>query len=96
MLDAESVVGHLIKPGSVFAFLAEHRKTLFPDAMFADLFPSTLGRPSVPAEVMASVIVLQTLHGMSDSETTDAITFDLRWKAAVGWPLTPRRSTTRP
>jgi hypothetical protein len=41
LLDAESVVGHLIKPGSVFAFLAEHRKTLFPDAMFADLFPST-------------------------------------------------------
>ncbi len=39
---------------------------------------------------MASVIVLQTLHGMSDSETTDAITFDLRWKAAVGWPLTAK------
>jgi len=36
------------------------------------------------------VIVLQTLHGMSDSETTDAITFDLRWKAAVGWPLTAK------
>ncbi len=90
LLDAESVVGHLIKPGSVFAFLAEHRKILFPDAMFADLFPSTRGRPSVPADVMASVIVLQTLHGMSDSETTDAITFDLRWKAAVGWPLTAK------
>lgn len=90
MLDAESVVGHLIKPGSVFAFLSEHRKLLFPDQMFADLFPSQRGRPSVPADVMASVIVLQTLHGMSDSETTDAITFDLRWKAAVGWPLTAK------
>ena len=90
MLDAESVVGHLIKPGSVFAFLAEHRKTLFPDRLFSDLFPSTCGRPSVPADVMASVIVLQTLHGMSDSETTDALTFDLRWKAAVGWPLTAK------
>lgn len=90
LLDAESVVGHLIKPGSVFAFLAEHRKALFPDQLFADLFPSQRGRPSVPADVMASVIVLQTLHGMSDSETTDAITFDLRWKAAVGWPLTAK------
>jgi len=90
LLDAESVVGHLIKPGSVFAFLAEHRKQLFPDELFADLFPSTRGRPSVPADVMASVIVLQTLHKMSDSETTDAITFDLRWKAAVGWPLTAK------
>jgi len=90
LLDAESVVGHLMKPGSVFAFLAGHRKTLFPDQMFADLFPSGRGRPSVPAEVMASVIVLQTLHGLSDSETTDALTFDLRWKAAIGWPLTAK------
>jgi len=40
--------------------------------------------------VIASVIVLQTLHGLSDSETTDALTFDLRWKAAVGWPLTSK------
>ena len=90
LLDAESMVGHLMKAGSVFAFLAEHRKRLFPDQMFADLFPSNRGRPSVPAEVMASVIVLQTLHGLSDSETPDAVTFDLRWKAAIGWPLTAK------
>jgi len=90
LLDAESVVGHLMKPGSVFAFLAGHRKTLFPDQMFADLFGSGRGRPSVPAEVMASAIVLQTLHGLSESETTDALTFDLRWKAAIGWPLTAK------
>lgn len=90
LLDAESVVGHLMKAGSVFTFLAEHRKVLFPDEMFADLFPSGRGRPSVPAEVIASVILLQTLHGLSDSETTDALTFDLRWKAAVGWPLTDK------
>jgi len=56
--------------------------------MFSDLFPSGRGRPSVPPEVMAAVIVLQTLHGLSDSETTDAVTFDLRWKAAIGWPVT--------
>ncbi len=90
LLDAESVAGHLLRPGSVFAFLAEHRQRLFPDEMFADLFPSQRGRPSVPADVMASVIVLQTLHGLSDSETTDAVTFDLRWKAAIGWPVTSK------
>ena len=90
LLDAESVVGHLVQPGSVFAFLAEHRKVLFPDEMFTDLFPSPRGRPSVSADVIASVIVLQTLHGLSDSETTDALTFDVRWKAAVGWPLTSK------
>ena len=84
----ESVAGHLLKPGSVFAFLAGHRRELFPDELFADLFPSGRGRPSVPADVMASVIVLQALHGLSDGETVDAVTFDLRWKAVCGLPVT--------
>jgi hypothetical protein len=87
-LDVESVAGHLLKPGSVFAFLAVHRRELFPDGMFTDLFPSRQGRPSVPADVMATVITLQALQGLSDSETVDAVTFDLRWKAACGLPVT--------
>ena len=88
LLDAESVAGHLLKADGVFAFLAAHRAELFTDEMFADLFPSGRGRPSVPADVMASVIALQALQGMSDSETVDAVTFDLRWKAACGLPVT--------
>ena len=60
LLDVEAVAGHLLPAGSVFAFLAEHRSRLFPAAMFADLFPSGRGRPSIPQEVIASVIVLQT------------------------------------
>jgi hypothetical protein len=88
LLDVESVAGHLLKPGSVFAFLAEHRRRLFPDELFADLFPSGRGRPSLPADVMAAVITLQALHGLSDSETVEAVTFDLRWKAACGLPVT--------
>ena len=62
LLDAESVAGHLLKAGSVFGFLAAHRQELFPDEMFADLFPTGRGRPSVPADVMAAVITLQALH----------------------------------
>jgi IS5 family transposase len=88
LLDVESVAGHLLKPGSVFAFLAGHRRQLFPDVMFEDLFPTGRGRPSVPADVMAAVITMQALHGLSDSETVDAVTFDLRWKAACGLPVT--------
>jgi hypothetical protein len=42
----------------------------------------------VPADVMAAVITLQALHGLSDSETVDVVTFDLRWKAACGLPVT--------
>jgi hypothetical protein len=88
LLDAESVAGHLLKPGSVFGLLAGHRQELFPDEMFADLFPTGRGRPSVPADVMAAVITLQALRGLSDAETVDAVTFDLRWKAACGLSVT--------
>lgn len=78
------MVGHLIPGGGVFAFLAEHRVGLFPPEMFTDLFPSTRGRPSVAPEVVASVLVLQALHGLSDRAAAEAVTFDLRWKAACG------------
>ena len=90
----ESVAGHLLPAGGVFAFLAGHRHELFPEVMFADLFNSGR-RPSVPAEVIASVIVLQTLHGFSDTEAVEALTFDLRWKAACGLAVTARGSTRR-
>jgi len=87
ILDVESVAGHLLPAGGVFAFLAGHRHVLFPEAMFADLFKPG-GRPSIPAEQVASVILLQTLHGLSDAEAVEAVTFDLRWKAACGLAVT--------
>jgi hypothetical protein len=86
-MDAESALGRLMPAGSVFAFLAEHRRELFPDSAFADLFPSPLGRPSVPADVVASVLVLQALEGLSDRDAVEELSFDLRWKAACGWPV---------
>lgn len=87
LFDVSSVAGQLVPVGSVFAFLAEHRSRLFPDELFADLFPSGRGRPSIPGEVVASVIVLQALHGLTDREAVEAVTFDLRWKAACGYPV---------
>jgi transposase len=87
LLDAGALVGHLVPAGSMFAFLAAHRGELFGDEDFADLFPSGRGRPSVPAGVMASVMVLQVLHDYSDAEAAEAARCDLRWKAACGFPL---------
>jgi hypothetical protein len=87
LLDAQALVGHLVPAGSMFAFLAEHRQQVFPDGEFEDLFPSGKGRPSIPASVMASVMVLQTLHDYSDRETEDAARCDLRWKVATGMAL---------
>lgn len=90
ILDVEALAGDLLVPGSVFAFLAGHRSELFPPELFEDLFPSGRGRPSVPAEVVATVLVLQALNGLSDREAAEAVTFDLRWKAACGFAVTTR------
>jgi Transposase DDE domain/Transposase domain (DUF772) len=87
LLDAQSLVGHMLPAGSVFGFLAQHRESVFPDGMFADLFPSGRGRPSVPGAVIASVLVLQALQGLSDREAMEALQWDLRWKLACGLPI---------
>ncbi|MFF3469063.1 IS1182 family transposase [Streptomyces sp. NPDC002619] len=72
---------------SVFAFLAEHREALFPAGMFADMYPSSNGRPSYPPQVLSTVLVLQVLHGLSDTEAVQELRCDLRWKAACGLGL---------
>jgi hypothetical protein len=87
LLDAAALAGHLVPAGSVFGFLAAHRGELFPDGDFADLFPSGRGRPSIPASVMAGVLVLQVLCDYSDAETAEAVRCDLRWKVACGFAV---------
>jgi hypothetical protein len=87
LLDAAALVGHLVPAGSVYACLAEHRRRLFPDGLFADLFPSGRGRPSVPADQVATVMVLQALEGLSDRDAVQALRTDLRWKVAAGLSL---------
>ena len=88
LLDARALCGHLVGVGSVHAFLAEHRSRLFPDGLFADLFGSRRGRPSVPGEVVATVMVLQALEGLSDREACRRLQTDIGWKAAAGLALT--------
>jgi IS5 family transposase len=88
LLDAAALCSHLLGEGSVHAFLAEHRRRLFPDEMFADLFPSGRGRPSVPADVVATVMVLKALESLSDREACRALQTDIAWKAAAGLAIT--------
>jgi Transposase DDE domain/Transposase domain (DUF772) len=68
---------------SIYVFLHRQRDVLFPDEMFADLF-AAIGRRSVPPSVVAAVMVLQRLEGLSDREATDRFTFDARWRYAAG------------
>jgi IS5 family transposase len=88
LLDAMAVCGHLVDQSSVHWFLATHRQRLFPDDLFADLFASGRGRPSVPADVIATVMVLQALEGRSDRDAIDQLRTNIAWKVAAGRPLT--------
>lgn len=88
LLDAAAVCGHLLAPGSVCALLAQHRGRLFPDEMFEDLFLSGRGRPSVPGEVAATVLLLQAVEGLSDRAACARLRTDVAWKAAAGLALT--------
>jgi hypothetical protein len=86
-LDAAIWCGHLVPAGSVHAFLAAHRHELFPPELFADLDRQGGGHPSVPAEVVATVMVLQALEGLSDREAASALRRDIAWKVACGLRL---------
>jgi Transposase DDE domain/Transposase domain (DUF772) len=86
-MDAATWCRHLVPDGSVYAFLADHRHQLFPPELFADLARQGGGHPSVPAEVVASVMVLQALEGLSDREAASALRRDIAWKVACGLRL---------
>ena len=87
LLDAAALCRHLVADDSVHAFLADHRRELFPDELFADLFRSGRGRPSVPADVVAAVMVLQALEGFSDRDAAAALRTNIAWKVAAGLAL---------
>jgi hypothetical protein len=86
-MDAASWCRHLVPDGSVYAFLADHRHQLFPPELFTDIARQGGGHPSVPAEVVATVMVLQALEGLSDREAISALRRDIAWKVACGLRL---------
>ena len=87
LLDAAALCRQLVPDGTVEAFLADHRHALFPDEMFADLFSSDRGRPSFPADVVATVMVLQSLENLSDRDAARALRDRISWKVAAGVAL---------
>jgi hypothetical protein len=68
---------------SIWAVLYHQGDRLFADELFADLF-AEVGRCSVPPRIVATVMVLQRLQGLSDREAVEAFSFDARWKYACG------------
>lgn len=72
-----------VAPDSIHGVLHRECFDLFPDEMFADLF-TDVGRRSVPPMIVAVVMVLQRIEGLSDREAVDRFSFDARWKYAAG------------
>jgi hypothetical protein len=72
-----------LAPSSIYAVLHRECRDLFPDEMFSDLFAKD-GRDSVPPMIVAVVMVLQRLEGLSDRDAVDRFAFDPRWKYAAG------------
>jgi IS5 family transposase len=69
----------------IYLLLAEHGGVMFGDDYFADLYKSSrLGRPTVPARILATVMILQAHEGLSDQEACDRLERDLAWQAAAG------------
>jgi hypothetical protein len=69
----------------IYRLLADEGERLFPVDYFADCYSdSRRGRPTVPARVLATVMVLQAHEGLSDGEACDRLECDLRWQAAAG------------
>jgi hypothetical protein len=86
--DPVAVLGDRLKDGSIYKLVAEHGHELFPDDYFADLYSNSAdGRPTVPARILATVMILQAFEGLSDREAVDRLGFDLRWQAAAGVPI---------
>ena len=83
--NPRAILGERLREGSIYRLLADEGHRLFPDDYFADLHKdSARGRPTVPARVLATVMVLQAFEGLSDREATDRLEVDLRWQAAAG------------
>jgi hypothetical protein len=81
--DMDRFCDEALAENSIYALLHRERDGLFPDEMFADLF-SDKGRRSVPPSVVATVMVLQRLEGLSDREAVERYSFDARWRYAAG------------
>jgi hypothetical protein len=83
--NPRDLLGDRLKEGSLYRLLADHGDEMFPDDYFSDLYSdSAKGRPTIPARVMATVMLLQAFEGLSDREAVDRLSFDLRWQASAG------------
>ena len=70
--------------GSIYPLLSDHGMPCSATTTLPTATPTRQGRPTIPARVMTTVMILQAFEGLSDREATDRLEVDLRWQAAAG------------
>lgn len=81
--SSRDVCEQWLSEDSIYRILHREGCRLFPDEAFADLFDKR-GRHCIPPQIVAVVMVLQRIEGLSDREAVERCRFDLRCKYAAG------------
>jgi len=72
--DPVAVLEDRLKDRSIYKLLAEHGHELFTDEYFADCYSGARDpRPTVPARILATSMLLQAVEGLSDRAATDRL-----------------------
>jgi tetratricopeptide (TPR) repeat protein len=70
--DPREVLGDWLREGSLYRLLADHGQAMFGDEYFANLYSGSVwGQPTVPARIVATVMVLQAFEGLSARSFSD-------------------------
>jgi transposase len=73
--------------GNAIMLLRDELGQLYPEVQFADLFPAN-GHPAESPGVLAWVVVLQFMEGLTDRQAAEAVRSRIDWKYALGLELT--------
>lgn len=73
--------------GSLAIRVRDELGVLFADEQFADLFP-VRGKPAWSPGLLAMVLVLQFVEGLTDRQAAEAVRARIDWKFALGLELT--------
>jgi IS5 family transposase len=86
-LDIESWLSNpLVDPTSIYGLMGNWGKRLITDPDFSDLYSHT-GRPSDSPALLSKVLLLMYHDNVSDREAEERAKYDLRWKVALGLPI---------
>lgn len=85
--ETQRVARAAFPKGSLAMRMRDELGTVYSDEQFQDLFPER-GQPATSPALLALVIVLQYVEGLTDRQTADAVRGRIDWKYALGLELT--------